>query len=37
MVNALIMLGVIALVGYIVLFVDWLSRRKERRSRHRSA
>jgi hypothetical protein len=32
MVNALGMLGVIALVGWIVALLDWLGRRKDRQS-----
>lgn len=38
MVNALIMLGMIAVVGYVVWLLDWLGGRKERRSkRHTTA
>lgn len=37
MANALIMLGMIAAIGYIVLLLDWLGRRQERRSKHRLA
>jgi hypothetical protein len=33
MVNALIFLGMLATIGYIILFLDWLGWRKERRSR----
>ena len=35
--NALLMLGGIALVVWIVVGLDWWSRRKERQSRDRAA
>lgn len=35
MVNALFLLGGIALIGYVVAFLDWLGRRQERRSHDR--
>jgi hypothetical protein len=33
MVNALIFLGMLAFIGYVILLLDWLGRRKERQSR----
>jgi len=35
--NALFMLAGMALFGYVILLLDWLGRRKERRSKHRPA
>jgi len=37
MTNVFIMLGGIALFGIVVLFLDWLGRRKDRQSRNRAA
>jgi hypothetical protein len=37
MANALGMLGVIALVGWIVALLDWLGRRNDRQSTRRPA
>jgi len=35
MVNALFLLGGIALIGYVVAFLDWLGRRQERKAHGR--
>ena len=35
MTTAFAMLGGIALIGGIIVFLDWLARRKDRRSEHR--
>jgi hypothetical protein len=35
MTTALVMLGGIALIGWTVVLLDWLARRKDRRSEHR--
>jgi hypothetical protein len=37
MVNAFGILWGIALIAWVVIFLDWLGRRKERRSRDRAA
>lgn len=37
MVNAIGMLGLIALAGWIVALLDWLGRRKDRQSKRRPA
>ena len=37
MTTAVVMLGGIALIGWTVVLLDWLARRKDRRSEHRPA
>ena len=37
MTTAVVMLGGIALIGWTVVLLDWLARRKDRRSSHRPA
>lgn len=34
MADALLFIGGITLVGYMIALLDWLGRRKERRSKH---
>ena len=37
MVNGFLILFGIALIGWFTIFLDWFGRRKERKSRNRSA
>ena len=37
MMTSLVMLGGIAVIGGIIVLLDWLARRKDRRSGHRPA
>ena len=37
MTTVVVMLGGIALIGWTVVLLDWLARRKDRRSGHRPA
>ena len=37
MVNALIFLGMIAVLGVIIVLLDWLGQRRERRAKHHPA
>jgi hypothetical protein len=37
MTTIVVMLGGIALIGWTVVLLDWLARRKDRRSEHRPA